>query len=446
MNPGLYLFLIWIVFASCAHEVSSQQMLDTPLAFPGAEGFGKHTTGGRGGKVYTVTNLNDDGPGSLREAVRKKEPRIILFGVSGTIGLKSPLHINNGDLTIAGQTAPGDGICIRDYPVKVSADNVIIRYLRFRLGDETALEEDAINGSRQKNVIIDHCSISWSTDECASFYYNENFTLQWCIISESLNESVHTKGAHGYGGIWGGSRATFHHNLIASHTSRLPRFSGSSSVPNPPDELVDFRNNVIYNWVSNNTYGGERGRYNMVNNYYKPGPATRENRRNRILDPYQPYGKFFLSGNFLEGDKNVSEDNKRGIAADYPDSAITHFPFVPEALVEQSAKVAYELVLKNAGASFKRDAVDIRLVREVRMGTSSFGENKDGIIDSQKDVGGWPELKSLPAPPDTDGDGIPDEWESSHDLNPNDPHDGPKHTLSKSYTNVEIYINSLIKE
>src|SRR5690606_36124765 len=300
-----YFFLLMIVFATCAHKALSQQAPGTPLAFPGADGFGKFATGGRGGEVYKITNLNDAGPGSLREAVRKKGPRIILFAVSGTIALKSPLDINNGNLTIAGQTAPGDGICIRNYPLKVNADNVIIRYLRFRLGDETAIEDDAFKGSGQKSIIIDHCSISWSTDECASFYYNENFTLQWCIISESLNESVHAKGAHGYGGIWGGSKATFHHNLIACHTSRTPRFSGSSSVPNPPDELVDFRNNVIYNWSNNNTYGGEKGRYNVVNNYYKPGPATRKDKAGRILNPYQPYGKFFLSGNYLEGNDRI---------------------------------------------------------------------------------------------------------------------------------------------
>lgn len=446
MNLRLSILPLLIVVSGCAQQVSSPQEPDQPLAFPGAEGFGKYTTGGRGGKVYKVTNLNDDGPGSLREAVRKKEPRIILFDVSGTIVLKSPLHINNSDLTIAGQTAPGDGICIRDYPVKVSASNVILRYLRFRLGDETAVEDDAISGARQKNVIIDHCSMSWATDECASFYYNENFTLQWCIISESLNQSVHAKGEHGYGGIWGGMKATFHHNLISAHTSRLPRFSGSSTVPNPPDELVDFRNNVIYNWASNNTYGGEKGKYNMVNNYYKPGPATRANRKERILDPYRPYGQFFISGNYLEGDKNISTDNNRGIVADHPDSVFVNIPFASEPIIEQDAKGAYELVLNSAGASLKRDDVDARVINEVRTGTASFGKNKDGIIDSQNDVGGWPELKSLPAPLDTDGDGMPDEWETKNKLNPNDSGDGSRHTLSKSYTNVEVYINSLAME
>ena len=293
-----------------------------PLAFPGAEGFGKHTTGGRGGVVYKVTTLADDGPGSLREALKKKEPRTILFTVSGNIKLKSPLIIHSGNVTIAGQSAPGDGICIQDYAVSINADNVIIRFMRFRLGDETQLESDALGGTKgNSNIMIDHCSISWATDECASFYRNKNFTMQWCIIAESLNESVHVKGSHGYGGIWGGEGASFHHNLLAHHTNRLPRFSGSATTPNSTEELVDFRNNVVYNWTANGTYGGEKGRYNIVNNYYKKGPANKP-RSNWFINPSSPLGKFFIEGNCLEGNKEVTANNwSAGVKVIVPDSA-----------------------------------------------------------------------------------------------------------------------------
>jgi pectate lyase len=425
------------------NESLAQQELSRALAFPGAEGFGKYTTGGRGGKVFIVNNLNDSGPGSLREAVKKKEPRIIVFAVSGTIALESTLSVNNDDLTIAGQTAPGDGICIRNFPLKISASNVIIRYMRFRLGDEKAQQDDAISCTGQSNVIIDHCSMSWATDECASFYRNKNFTLQWCIISESLNHSVHEKGDHGYGGIWGGEGATFHHNLLASHNSRMPRFSGSSTTPNSPNELVDFRNNVIYNWMSNNTYGGEKGRYNVVGNYYKPGPSTKS-KKLWIINPSSPYGVFFIDGNVLYNDKNITENNRAGIKADYPDSVFVKEVFSTEPINLQSADDACVSVLKNAGVSHKRDAVDLRIIEEVKTGKSVSGKNRDGIIDSQKDVGGWPELKSSAPASDIDHDGMPDAWEQSNKLNPSDPNDAMAFTLSKTYSNIEVYINRLV--
>lgn len=396
--------------------------------------------------VY-VTNLEDSGEGSLRKAIQKKGPRIIVFAVSGTIVLKEPLDINNGDVTIAGQSAPGDGICISNYPVSIKADNVILRYMRFRLGDVAGQQEDALSGNRgRSNIIIDHCSMSWATDECASFYRNKNFTLQWSIISESLNESVHEKGDHGYGGIWGGEGASFHHNLIANHSSRTPRFSGSKSTPNSPDELVDFRNNVIFNWVHNSSYGGEKGRYNMVNNYYKAGPATISSKKDRIVNPWQPYGKFYVTGNHVEGFPSITQNNwAGGVQADHVDSAKAVNPFEVASIKEQAAAQAYELVLAHAGVSHKRDAVDTRVVADVRSGKPTSGKKKNGIIDSQQDVGGWPELKSTPAPEDKDRDGMPDAWELQQNLDPTNPADAAVYTLDKQYTNVEVYLNSLVK-
>lgn len=434
---------IFLIITLASFTIHAQEKT---LAFPGAEGFGKYTSGGRGGTVYIVTNLNDDGPGSFREAVKKKGTRTILFALSGNIELKSPISIHHGDLTIAGQSAPGDGICIQNYPVTVQADNVIIRFMRFRLGDTAGIESDAFGGtSGRENIIIDHCSISWATDECASFYRNKNFTLQWCIISESLNQSVHSKGEHGYGGIWGGLGASFHHNLLAHHTSRLPRFSGSATTPNAPDELVDFRNNVIYNWSSNNTYGGERGKYNVVNNYYKRGPASKSKNK-WMVNPSSPFGKFFIHGNFNDGDPVSSADNwNGGVKAENLDSARASTPFQVAKIEEHTAKDAFDLVVKSAGASLKRDAVDERVIHEVCKGTATSGKNKNGIIDSQNDVGGWPVLKSLPAEQDTDSDGLPDKWEKSKKLNSNDASDAAQTSKESSYTNLEMYLNELVK-
>ena len=436
-----------ILLATALGIIFSSTAKSQPIAFPGAEGFGKYATGGRGGKVIIVNNLKDEGEGSLRKAIQMKIPRIIVFKVSGNIELTRPLDINNGNVTIAGQSAPGDGICLKNYTMNVKADNVIIRFLRFRLGDEKEYEGDALSGTKGKrNIIIDHCSVSWSTDECASFYDNKDFTLQWCIISESLNSSIHSKGKHGYGGIWGGKNATFHHNLIASHTSRLPRFSGSSSTPNDRDELVDFRNNVIYNWMNNSIYGGEKGRYNLVDNYFKPGPATRSSKAGQIVNPWSPYGQFFIAGNVLYGNKIVTDDNRSGIRTDDPGFILVSEQFPVEEIRKQSAEQCFQDVLETAGASLHRDEVDTRIVNEVRTGESPWGKNKDGIIDSQKDVGGWPELRSPPAPRDRDFDGIPDAWEIAHRLNPRDALDACRKTIDEDYDNIEVYLNSLVKE
>ena len=446
----IYMLCCLVTVISCrAQQPEEQSGLPGRqiLAFPGAEGYGKFTTGGRGGKVILVTNLEDDGPGSLRAALDQKVPRTILFTVSGTIALKSPLKIRYGNVTIAGQSAPGDGICLKNYVTSITADNVIVRYLRFRLGDETRQADDAFNGVGHKDIIIDHCSMSWAVDENASFYNNENFTMQWCIIAESLHQSVHFKGAHGYGGIWGGKSATFHHNLLAHNTSRNPRFNGQRFLNTDKPEAVDFRNNAIVNWSFNSAYGGEGGNHNMVNNYYEAGPATRKNVANRIVNPADtPSGKFYITGNFVKGFPAVSADNwAGGVQGNHWQDARTDqpIPFVP--IEQQPAEAAYKLVLAHAGASWRRDAVDTRIIEGIRNGKMNDGPEKNGIINSQSDVGGWPELKSLPAPVDTDGDGMPDEWEKKNKLNPADPADAALSTLDKQYTNIEVYLNQLVK-
>ncbi|MDR3189100.1 MAG: GDSL-type esterase/lipase family protein [Prevotellaceae bacterium] len=442
-------------------------------AFPSAEGFGMYTRGGRGGRVIYVTNLNDSGEGSLREAVNAKGARTVLFKVSGNIALQSPLIVSESHLTLAGQSASGDGVTISGYPVRLQADQIIVRYLRFRLGDANRVEGDALGANRRKNIIIDHCSMSWSTDECGSFYDNESFTLQWCLLSESLVASVHAKGEHGYGGIWGGMGATFHHNLLAHHSSRNPRFCGARyHEATASTEWVDFRNNVIYNWGFNSAYAGENGRHNLLNNYYKPGAATRKSVRARVMEIWQSkdrgglhdFGKFYIEGNVVEGSEAVTADSwgggvdfkvyeeERGVSVDY---SLGHerYPQLVRAVrlteplsvapVQTStAREAYERVLQSAGASLARDAVDARIIDEVRRGAFTYG--KSGLISSQVEVGGLPPLKTLPPPADTDGDGLPDEWEQQHNLNPNNAADGAEYALNSDYTNLEIYLNSML--
>lgn len=434
---ALLLFILTTLYTSVKAQT---------LAFPGAEGFGKYTSGGRTGKIMVVMNLKDSGQGSLREAIEASGARIIVFAVSGNIPLEKSLEITKGDITIAGHSAPGDGICIQNYPVHIKADNVIIRYMRFRMGDKKRVEGDALGAnSFNNNIIIDHCSMSWATDECASFYRNKNFTLQWCMITESLNASVHTKGNHGYGGIWGGMGASFHHNLIASHQSRTPRFSGSSTTPNSKEELVDFSNNVIYNWGGNSAYGGEKGRYNVVNNYYKSGPATTQGRINSLLNPWAPFGNFFVQGNLLHNNTSISQDNwLGGVQCEDCDSIKKDTPYPVQTIALQSAQDAYLSVLKHAGASHKRDLVDSRIVNEVRSGKSSNGKSGTGLIDSQTDVGSWPELKVYNKLQDADQDGMPDKWELKHGLKLNDPKDASIFSLDKNYTNIEVYLNSLL--
>jgi hypothetical protein len=438
-------------------------------AFPGAEGYGAKATGGRGGNVIKVTNLNDSGTGSLRAAIEASGTRTVIFEVSGIIALNSNLEIKNDNITIAGQTAPGDGICIRNYPLRVNANNVIIRYIRSRLGDEKDIEDDAMSGRNRSNIIIDHCSMSWSVDECASFYDNKNFTMQWCILSESLYKSVHDKGNHGYAGIWGGKGATFHHNLLAHHSSRNPRFCGSRYSKLPEEEKIDHRNNVIFNWGANSCYGAEGGSYNIVNNYYKYGPATSITKRDRIIGPnaqdpdasnQQPggvWGTFYVDGNYVYGIPATTENNWIGVDPDLgngllPGGSIDGIKSLTEFsapnIVTVSAEEAFEQVLAYAGAIFpKRDPVDERIVMETRTGKPNFGASYGsgkGIIDTPSDVGGYPTYHSTTAPVDSDNDGMPDAWEDANGLNKSDPNDG-KAIASNGYTNLENYLNSLVE-
>ncbi|MDZ7721618.1 MAG: pectate lyase [candidate division KSB1 bacterium] len=421
------------------------------LSFPGAEGFGQYTSGGRGGRVIEVTNLNASGPGSFRAAAQKVGPRIIVFCISGTIPLESELIIENGDLTIAGQTAPGDGICIKNYQVNINADNVIVRYLRFRPGDEKQKEGDALSAIFQKDIMIDHCSFSWGNDEVATVRDNVNATMQWCMISESLHHSSHHKGDHGYGGIWGGMGASFHHNLLAHHTSRNPRFHGSRYHGKPERELVDFRNNVIYNWGFNSGYGGEQGQQNLVANYYKAGPATKEDSlKFRIVEPWDNLGKWYIADNYIFGFPEITMNNwSGGVQGKNLNSIRVDHSFPAPAIIQQNAEEAFQLVLAQAGATLpKRDAVDRRIVEEVRSGTAQFGGiwgEHTGIIDSQTQVGGWPVLRSKNALADTDHDGMPDVWEQENGLDINNPKDRNGDFNGDGYTNLEKYLNSLVK-
>ncbi len=484
MNTKMGYFIIGFVLCliSCKSGGGDEPTpKENVLAFPGAQGGGAYTTGGRAGVVVHITTLEDERDkttgqpalGTLRKAVQMDGTRTIVFDVSGTIHLTSQLDITSGNLTIAGQTAPGDGICIAGYPVVVKASNVIIRFLRFRMGDQNKVEGDALSINDKKNIIIDHCSFSWSTDECVSCYGNTNFTLQYCLITESLRRSVHVKGNHGYGGIWGGTNATFHHNLLAHHDSRNPRFDHdyvNSKCAGP----IDHVNNVIYNWGGNSAYGGEGtnkgagGRHiNMVNNYYKYGPAT--SKKTRIVNPttkcagycamspggtVEP-GKFYISGNYVYGSTAVTEDNWQGVNPDESDKlnlckANTRWTEGLTMLAnEQTAEQAYETVLAKAGCSLHRDAVDTRIIEEVRNGKYTFtGSNgsTNGLIDSPDDVGGYPTLKSEEKPTDTDRDGMPDGWEDEHALDKYSSNDSKLYTIDEDYTNLEVYLNSLVQD
>jgi pectate lyase len=465
---SLSIILFLFALQACAQQKAAMDTgADTiPIAFPGAEGFGRHTTGGRGGKVMIVSNLHDTGPGSFREAAETRSPRIIVFSVSGTIHLSSRLVIA-GNATIAGQSAPGGGICLADQPVLLGGDNIIIRYLRIRMGDRYQNKgkvngggsDDALSGMKRNNIIIDHCSMSWSTDEVCSIYAGDSVTLQWNIISEPLNYSYHFETGdtdferHGYGGIWGGAHASFHHNLFAHCNSRTPRFDG---IRNAKMENCDYRNNVIYNWGGNNVYAGEGGTYNIVNNYYKWGPSTSKKVRNRVFNPFSlptiPFGKFHVDGNYVDGYPEVTANNWLGVTlnngteADAQQSRLpAPFPAMP--IHTQPAAQAYDAVLKQAGAILPvRDTLDQRIIKDVMNRTGGLVDVQGGYPHGtayELTVSAWPSLDKGTARADADQDGMPDEWERKNNLNPRDATDAGQHTLHKQYTNVEVYLNSL---
>ena len=495
-------------------------------AFPGAEGHARYITGGRGGDIRHVTNLNDSGAGSLREALQGNDAKTIVFDVSGYIDLKSQLDITS-NTTIAGQTAPYPGITLRYYTIYFGkCDNVIVRFLRFRRSQVKDVNDgaDATWGRKHNQIMLDHCSLSWSIDEVASFYDNNNFTMQWCTVSESLTNPGHSKGAHGYGGIWGGKLASFHHNLIAHVTNRAPRFNGARYQWDGyktnmyydqyqwgnyvQAENVDLRNCVMYNYQSGSAcYGGPGGGYiNIVNNYYKAGPSNNSNKTVTKVTvgasgnstPEELIGmtsRYFINGNYVTAAGSGKEANYDWKGVDYDGGTIlvdgeryskdpNHMygnnvtyaekdgvdyvkikldePCPTGDVTTHTAEKTYEKVLAYCGASLYRDDVDSRNMEEVRTGTATYTgpvTKKPGQLDFINDPEGeqneaypsFPELSSENRPEnyDTDGDGMPDEWETANGLNPNDVSDANTFTVDTEkgwYTNVEVYMNSIVED
>ncbi len=454
-------------------------------AFPGAMGGGKYSFGGRGGKVITVTSLEDKGPGTLREACEMGGARIIVFNVAGIIKLKSPLIIRAPYLTIAGQTAPGDGVCIAGESVWVDTHDVILRHLRFRRGEtNVGRRDDAIGGNPIGNIIIDHVSASWGLDENMSFYrhmYNDstgkakedklptvNVTIQNSIFSEALDTWNHA-----FGSTLGGENCTFTRNMWASNAGRNPSIGWNG--------IFNFTNNVIFNWVHRSVDGGDyTAMYNIINNYYKPGPATPKTSPvgHRILKPesgrsklgYRVYGRCYVNGNVMEGYPEITADNWAGgvqVESQSNTDGYTEMmkwdkPLPMPVYPIMTATEAFDFVLENAGATFpKRDAVDERIVEQVRTGEVKSLKNVDltdvpkfkyrrlpvdsykiGIITDPREVGGYPEYKGK-SYKDSDMDGMPDKWEKKYGLNPNDASDANGDINGDGYTNIEKYINGI---
>lgn len=422
-------------------------LLSAPLtlaalpAFPGAEGFGSDTIGGRGGKVIHVSNLNDRGEGSLRAAINDPAPRTVVFDISGTITLDSSLVIRNPYITIAGQTAPGDGITLRGNTLAVNTHDVVIRFIRSRLGDEiNPKAQDAISIYGGQRIILDHVSASWSIDEVLSPSGDiQDVTIQWSYIAEPLNRSQHEKGRHGYNMLL---RATggvsIHHNLFAHGDVRSPRFGDHYFTGNAP--TFDFRNNLIYGWgkIASGDIDG-RMRVNYINNYLKPNAESSQRAPIVFTAAANEDTQFYVSGNIVEQRDALSQNQDLLFSAEkIRQGSFTQVrePFATPLIYTHSAQESYALVLAHAGASLpKRDAVDLRISQQVKTGTGK-------IIDSVQDVGGWPVLKSAPAPLDSDQDGMPDAWEIAEKLNPNDASDDQQ-LRADGYTWLEHYLNSL---
>lgn len=410
-------------------------------AFPGAEGSGVNTAGGRGGKVIIVTTLDDDVtgkekslPGSLRAALLAKGPRIVVFEVSGTIALKAPLKISEPFITVAGQSAPGDGICLKNYGLSIATHDVVIRHLRVRPGDELGPEfkkqgkgfsPDGISiAAPSRNVVVDHCSVSWAIDECLSVSGAgiTDVTVQWCLVSESLNDSFHEKGPHGYGSLLrANGNLSFHHNLYAHHSSRSPRPGtyGDGSV------LLDFRNNVIHD--SKGYSAKDPVRMNYIGNYIRRP-------RSHVFQVGGEKTQLFVEGNYLvdDGERNREQWNLISGA-----SAVNRRtePFSVVPVTTQTAQEAYQSIAKSAGATLpRRDAVDARVVSQLAVGTG-------GLINSQSEVGGWPELRPATPPADADRDGMPDAWEQRYGLDSRDAKDASQDKDGDGYTSLEEYLN-----
>jgi hypothetical protein len=408
-------------------------------AFPGAQGFGSTSPGGRGGKVLFVTNLNDSGPGSLRAACEADGPRTVLFRVAGLIPLTKPIRVRNPFLTIAGQSAPGDGVCLRNDSLEITTHDVVVRYLRSRLGDVSARQSDCITvGSGAHDVILDHCSATWSVDEALSLGGNvSDATVQWCLIGEALNNSKHKKGAHGYGSLArANGQISFHHNLWAHNDARNPRLG--DNYGKPPFPTFDVRNNVMYDYggtCSGLTQG--KLKVNYVANYIRPGPSSKARTPIGVGGPSDML--FYIQENIFESNEKLTADNSLFFSRVEIDGVrqvrTVAEGFAAPPIHASSATEAYEAVLASVGASRPvRDSVDARIVEQTRRRTGS-------IIDSQEQVGGWPELKSAAPFGDRDNDGMPDEWEKRYGLNPDDSSDAAADKDNDGYTNLEEFLN-----